>query len=110
MQLATWRPDFYSAAASIIPVLLISIALQERYFRTLYRLLGGRTVRDGAARGPGDTTGSGRPHLVRRVVAVLASLSFLGGGVAEILALRSLWYGHDYFGWFVFFMIAVLLG
>src|ERR1700730_16258764 len=50
MLLAAWRPDFYAAAASIIPVLLISIALQERYFRTLYWLLGGRKLRTGAAR------------------------------------------------------------
>jgi hypothetical protein len=106
MLLSTWRPDFYAAAASLIPVLLLTISLQEKYFGTLYWLVTGRKLRTRVPRRP---NGPKKRSALRQVIGVLACLSFLGGGVAEILSLRSLWYGHDYFGWFVFFMIAVLL-
>ena len=106
MLLSTWRPDFYAAAASLIPVLLLTTSVQEKYFGTLYRLVTGRKLGTGIPRRP---KGRSEFRAWRQVIVVLAFLSFLGAGVAELLALRSLWYGHDYFGWFIFFMIAVLL-
>jgi hypothetical protein len=106
--LAAWTPDFDVTAASVIPVLLLTTALQVRYFGSLYRLLADREIQS-RKQTSSNSQKYRAPSLFRRTVGFMACLSFLGAALAELLALRSLWYRQDDFGWFVFLMIALLL-
>jgi len=96
--IGTFRPDFYVAVAAAIPVLLITTSLQTTYFSELSRWLTEKFGEEGRA-----------TRVVPFVVKWSAGILFFAAGLAELLALRSLWFGADFLGWFQFLTITVLL-
>jgi hypothetical protein len=78
------RTDFYAASAAVIPVLLLTASIQATYFDRLDEAVG-KLLR--------------RLHLpdskAPAVTRWLAFLLFVAAAVAELLALRGLWYNHE---------------